>query len=521
MYPEINNNDKVYGHKLLWAVLTTAVFAVFYLWDIGNILAPRQGTESLYVQISKEMFEAKSWLTPIYRQEAHWSKPPLQYWLPMPLYALFGGFSLTIARLSMAFVSFASIGLIILLLKRQRIELNPLKIAIIFLSSFGILKFSRIFMMEIPLALFPLIGALCVFDYLKSRSKLMWFISVLSIGAGGLVKGPVSLAMGYLSLFLYSLYSFRVEKKYIFKDLILIIFSSTLVSSIWYFLCFQKYGMEFINYFFLRENLGKFGQEKSMSALKIVQGLLIYTFPWFHLISFRQIKRKLDQPLYVFIGIHFLVFFFIWFIPSQKSHHYAMPGFVFWMLFLLNNSKSFVRSQFSRFLFWFQISLLILVSIIILYFSDSLINVGLALIPILVILFSIKLNMSSVGIGFSFVALYTVLASRFYLPLIPNVEIEKRLQNKNIQVFYNDRRPFFLEERIGRKVEVYQDSKFASGDYILTPINRMAKVDATKFERIQSWDKWKRKAELIDLIQAIKLRDLKPLKSTYVLYKVK
>ena len=71
---------------------------------------------------------------------------------------------------------------------------------------------------------------------------------------------------------------------------------------------------------------------KSMSGLKIIQGLIIYTFPWLHLITHRPLRFLSDwktSSFKTFLLIHFFIFFVIWFIPSQKSHHYAMPAFAF------------------------------------------------------------------------------------------------------------------------------------------------------------------------------------------------
>ena len=130
------------GKKPGWSSFNLQVFGVSILilllfWDIGNILAPRQGTESLYVQISKEMFESGSFVTPLYTGTAHWSKPPLQFWIPMPLYAFFGGFSLHLARVSMGVLSiFTLIGLT-RFLRRQDIQVDLIIISAIFLSSFG------------------------------------------------------------------------------------------------------------------------------------------------------------------------------------------------------------------------------------------------------------------------------------------------------------------------------------------------------------------------------------------------
>ena len=518
------NSTQVLGlDRRYWGLLGILFFGVLYLWDIGNILAPRQGTESLYVQISKEMFEAKSFITPLYRGEPHWSKPPLQYWIPMPLYALFGGFSLTLARLSMALTSFGVMGLLLFFLRRQNFNLSWAKTCIIFLASFGIFKFSRIFMMEIPLSLLPLIGAISFYDYINSKNKFSFIISIFFIGLGGLVKGPVSLAMGYASLGLYWLYELKAQDRQIIKEVLCVMFLSLIVSSIWYLVCFERYGMEFINYFFLRDNLGKFGQTTSMSPLKIIQGLIIYTFPWLHLVSFRpkNIAAQLKKPFFVFLFIHFVIFFFIWFIPSQKSHHYAMPGFAFWMTILLINPRLFIRDQISRFFFWAQICIILLFAAIFLYFSTTVIELALALIPIVVILFSVNFKASSYGIGISFVSLMTVLITRFYRPLIPAGDVEVTLKKTDKAIFYNDRRPFFIEERLNRKIELFDKVKLKKGDFIIGPDSKSSLLPLSNLESVSSWPKWKRKVRADDVLNALKSRDLNYLKGEYILYRVK
>ena len=518
------NSGLVFGlERRYWSIFGLLFFGVLYLWDIGNILAPRQGTESLYVQISKEMFESKSFITPLYRGEPHWSKPPLQYWIPMPLYALFGGFSLTLARLSMALTSFGTVGLLLYFLRRQKFNLSWTKTAIIFLASFGIFKFSRIFMMEVPLSLLPLIGAISFYDYINSKNNLSLIISIVFIGLGGLVKGPVSLAMGFTSIWVYWFYELKVQRRQILKEVLIVTSLSSAVSSIWYLICFDRYGMEFINYFFLRENMGKFGQSSSMSPLKIFQGLIIYTFPWLHLISFRpkNIITQLKKPFFVFLFIHFLIFFFIWFIPSQKSHHYAMPGFVFWLTILLINPRVFIRDRVSRFFFWAQICIILLFAAIFLYFSATVSELALALIPIIVILFSVNFKASSYGIGISFVALMTVLITRFYLPLIPQGQIETILRKTDKTIFYNDRRPFFLEQRLDRKIELFEQKKLSKGDYIIGPHSKSFMLPLSKLERVASWPKWKRKVRGENVLNALKNRDLRFLKGKYILYRFK
>ena len=508
---------------LQWKYLAMLLLVSLFLWDIGNILAPRQGTESLYVQISKEMYEKQSFVTPIYRGEAHWSKPPLQYWLPMPLYYLSGGFSLAAARSSMAIMSIFSLSLLLFFLSRLGEKLDFTKSAMIFLASFGVLKFSRIFMMEIPLALMPLVGSVGFYYYLQTKKTRYLLLSSLFIGLGGLVKGPVSLAMGFASIGLFGLVQHVYFEKNHLKSILNLVGLSLLISSIWYFICLKQYGTEFFNYFFLRENLGKFGQESSMSPLKIVQGLFIYTFPWFHLVRFgpKTINSRVKDPLFCYLLIHFFIFFIIWFIPSQKSHHYAMPSFAFWITLILINPQSMTRNKISRFLFWIQVGALLLLSSLFLYFSNTLIELALALTPIVVLLFSIKMKQSTYGIAISFVALFTTIIVRFFLPLVPSDRIEKLMTDPARNIYYNDRRPFFLEQRLNRKVKLYGPGKAIRGDLIMGTQARLNLIAEQNLKNVGVWDKWKRKVTKKEVYLALIKRDLSYLKSSYHLLQVK
>ena len=94
--------------------------------------------------------------------------------------------------------------------------------------------------------------------------------------------------------------------------------SGSLVASIWFVLCYLEHGYEFINYFFLRENLGKF-ESQVYPARKIIQGLLLYGLPW-SLILFSiffklknlnliTIKSFLNKKFESFIFVSFLTFF--------------------------------------------------------------------------------------------------------------------------------------------------------------------------------------------------------------------
>ena len=153
-------------------IIFTILYTVFYLWDIGNISAPRQGTESLYVQISQEMYDTGNVMTPHYRGERHWSKPPVHFWLAYPFYAMMGESSLTGARVSMAILTII-LGILTAVWLKRRFKIEPLLTLAFFLGGYGAIKFGRTFMMETSLSLLPFISSIFLFDYLKDTSSFL------------------------------------------------------------------------------------------------------------------------------------------------------------------------------------------------------------------------------------------------------------------------------------------------------------------------------------------------------------
>ncbi|MEI8348297.1 MAG: glycosyltransferase family 39 protein, partial [Pseudomonadota bacterium] len=183
--------------------LVLLLLLVGHLFDLSNPNALRQGTEGFYLKISQEMFEQKSFITPLHMGEPHWSKPPLLFWLAMPLYFIFG-VKLWAARLSVLIFSILGTWLIARWL-RDRFTI-PATLGIIFLaSSFGFFKYFRIYMMEMPLAILSCLSIFYFYDYWADNRKKDLVLASLFLGLSILVKGPVSLAMASVSAFVFVL----------------------------------------------------------------------------------------------------------------------------------------------------------------------------------------------------------------------------------------------------------------------------------------------------------------------------
>lgn len=504
------------------------LFSLF--WDIGNLSGIRQGTEALYLQVSKEMFEAGSFLTPLYRAEHHWSKPPLHFWLPFPLYQITGGYSLLMARASVALLSLFS--LIYFAIKLHKwVKVPKLLTFFLFVGSMGVYKFSRTFMMEIPFAFLPTISMFMFWEYLQGKKISELIGAIIFLALSVLIKGPVTLVMAFGGLILYQGYIFIREKRLIVKEGLLLFLPATLLASIWFALCYLKYGNEFFDYFFLRENLGKFGQVK-MSSLKIVQGVILYIFPWWYaigaFIGYTTKNTKKFTPLVVYLSCLSLSFFFMWFIPAQKSHHYALPVLPFLLTLLVVITQEIGWK--SKIIKWGQlpiVAIFIIVELLLLYFAQGPYHYMIHIINIIIwgiAAFYLWVNNGKMGIAYSalgFTVFWSFILNIFFLPVVPHFVVQKIHKDKR-EVVLNDRRSYFFEEAIGQRIKAVsapQGEIFLDHDkgYLIGYHSRFTPQRVVKYKAVATWSRWLRKIHWRDLKKAIKLRDLNQLKENVYL----
>ncbi|MCK5883784.1 MAG: glycosyltransferase family 39 protein [Bacteriovoracaceae bacterium] len=517
----------------------------FYFWDLGNINAIRQGTEGFYLQISKEMFSQKSFMTPLYMGENHWSKPPIQFWMAYLSYGAFG-LSLFAARLTMAITGV--FGLIVMASWCKRyFSLNNATSLLVFATSLGMLKYSRIYMMEITLAIFTVAASLKFFDFINRGRRRDFAMASILLAMATLVKGPVALVMCFGGCGLFILHMLLVRKKNFFPQMIMFGLVSVALSSIWFVACYLEYGREFFDYFFLRENIGKF-TAKSYPIRVLVQGLLLYTFPVILLfpLSLYYVKAHFRQMLtahptknqmaVLFLGYNFIVFYALWFIPSQRSHHYAIPAMPLALMLLYVTSMV----EFSRFekersfkylicglkaLLGLLLTLVVLLTAVLLYFlADSSqatiisISVALALesIGLLTFLFSRNIARLAMGHMLVFGTVWCFLVSQVSLPEMPRNVID---HVKGAPVSVTLRKFYFVSEALGREVKKIGRSEvhtaITSGNYVIGRQEDLSQNSTVT--PILSWNVWARRLKLKQIIEAVKLRRPDLIQETRVL----
>lgn len=523
----------------------------FYVMDLGNPQALTQGTEGFYLKITKEMFEAKSFLTPLYMGQPHWSKPPLHFWMPFPFYYLSGGFSLWAARLCMVLFTWGGLFYIARWLEKHS-GLEK-KLTLIFLAStLAFFKYGRIYMMEIPLTLFSVCASLTFYDFLVFKKKAQFWGATVLLACATLIKGPVALVMAGGSMGLTVAYLHVRRKENHWRPLVLWGLFSTFLASLWFIACYIKYGSAFFDYFFLRENMGKFSS-RAYPMSSIFKGLLSYTIPWilflplalYHI--FKRVHPLLDERrsnLLPFLAFHFLVFFALWFIPNQRSYHYAVPSIPFFLLIIMlgafvppsrveEDDHSLRLTNIVWVISGFVTLLLIGFCIFVLAFAGSFMGMMgyiKALLTLIILLTSFVILMRKVSFEWKMAStlwvigsLWTLFIPIFFLPLVPG-EVLALIGKQSVAVSY--RKPFFVEEVLQRPIKVFDRADAAKVlckyDLLFMPEESLdlGKI-RSKVEILHSWNIWRRGNESPDFIRAYEQKNLKLLQENMVLVKAK
>jgi 4-amino-4-deoxy-L-arabinose transferase-like glycosyltransferase len=451
----------------------------------------------------------------------------------MPLYGIFGHSFLLLGRLSILLLSLICSFWISQWYERE-LKRNWIEAFFFLVTPLYFIKYSRIFMMEMPLTYLSVLGALYFYSYLNGSRKADLLLATTLAGLSVLIKGPVSLLMIFPGCFFFSL----TKKREGFIKFFYFSLFSTLLGSLWFIASTVKYGQSFIDYFFIRENLGKFAS-KNYPARSVIQGLFIYSFP-VNLLAIaiwserKKIKLKSET---IFLIINFVFFFFLWLLPKQKSHHYAVPSiplmcliFSYYFFSIRKNlrTKAFKVFDFlhhglvlvcvflGSLLFYFQEFLVFNDSN--LYFSGALSCIGLW-----TFLRKKPLNKAYLlSFLIPFILLWQFILPLGFLPIVPSRVVEELRINPNSNLFVSHRKPFFIfeaSEKEGLIVssEVLNDPRIEQGDYVFLSERALSdqKDNAIGYKVVTEWNSWKRGVSLKTVLEALKAKDLKMVQTGY------
>lgn len=236
----------IYSSRDLPVLLLFGLAAFVLLWRLGQA-SLHNWDEAIYAQIAKEILLTGDWIT------LHWGfqywidKPPLLMWITASLFKWFGVTEFW-ARAASAF---SGIGLVLttfLIGKHLYNRQVGLFSALLLLTSFDFVKWSRNGMLDVMLAL---LSYLALYGYIKSAegNRKWWYFIGISVGLAILLKGLAAF-IAPITLLLVLIFNGRLFTVLRSRDFWIGVGLAVVIAAPWHILMYLQFGMEFLEKYF-------------------------------------------------------------------------------------------------------------------------------------------------------------------------------------------------------------------------------------------------------------------------------
>lgn len=239
--------------------------------------------EPRYARIAEEMHTERRWVTPVLEGHPWLEKPPLYYWLTIPLIGLFGAGEAP-ARLGPALLAFFCALAIFWLGSKLRTCLVGLLAGTILLSSLGFCAFSRSASTDMPMTCCVTIALALLTAAVADPHFARWKVwcGYVFLGLALLAKGPVAavLVAGIVAAFWFvDERGGSLGRLSVVPGLLI----AACVSIPWFWLAFRENGFSFVLVYFVNHNLARYVSDihhHSESFYYFGPVLLGFLFPW-------------------------------------------------------------------------------------------------------------------------------------------------------------------------------------------------------------------------------------------------
>ena len=168
-----------------------------------------------YAEVAREMIRLGDWVVPHYNGEIFVDKPPLLFWLIAIPSSIYGSVTPLLARLPSFFSAW--IGVVVIFVWAKRVygtNLSGLVAAGTLLSSFQYFFEARLARMDMLLCGLTLLALYCFYlgyGEASRRRYVLYGLSFLFMGLGGLTKGPTVAFLPFLVISVFLLKERRVK----------------------------------------------------------------------------------------------------------------------------------------------------------------------------------------------------------------------------------------------------------------------------------------------------------------------
>ena len=247
-------------HRITVPLLLLAALTFFAGLGRGAVT---DSDEAFYAESAREMVLTGDWLTPYYNFEPRFQKPVLYYWLTAATYLVTGPTEFG-ARL---WAAMAGLGLVLVTAacgRRWYDETTGLLAGAIVATNFGYFSIARMALPDLPLTfcITLAIWAALVSTLEQERSPRKFvLVAALALGLGFLMKGPVGVIIPLIVIVPVLI----IERRAIGVtpiDLVLGVIVFLAVAVPWYALMWLRHGNDYLQGFFVGDNLERFATDR-------------------------------------------------------------------------------------------------------------------------------------------------------------------------------------------------------------------------------------------------------------------
>lgn len=310
--------------SLIYLIVLIGLSSFLLFYKLGH-LSLWDPDEPRYAETAKQMVKTGDWLVPRFNGKERFDKPILFYWLIALAYKAFG-ISEFAARFWSAF--FGLIGVIIVyLMGREMFSPRAGFLAgLVLATNIQYIAVSRLAITDMTLTFFLELTFFSFWFGYRSKNRfkknMFYLIFYISAALATLTKGPVAIIFSgfIILLFLILVKDLRVLKEMqVFWGVIVFAF----IAFPWYILIIQKYGRQYIDYFFLKHNIARFATYNLKHPGPFVYYLpiiLVGLFPWSAFLfsgtwclgtnKFNLVNEQKKQIVFLFIWFFAIFLFF-------------------------------------------------------------------------------------------------------------------------------------------------------------------------------------------------------------------
>jgi len=328
--------------------LPAAAVLTCFFWMLGG--APLFDVdEGAFSQATMEMFSRGDFLSTYLNGQPRYDKPILVYWLQAASVAVLGPVEFAF-RLPSALCSALWAWITFFFVKKHYGEEQATLAALLLAASLGVFVIGRAATADALLNLLIAATMFSAWMHLSTGKRGWLYCTHAAIAFGLLAKGPIAVLVPFAVTFLFCI--LRKDLKtwlravFDWRALTLLV----VIAAPWYAVILYKEGWGFVEGFFLRHNVGRFGgpmQGHGGSLVYYFPALVVLTLPFTALLVPLALRLRAiwRDDLQYFLLLWFLFVFVFFSLSGTKLPHYLLYGITGLVVLMAVNAQA-VKSAF-------------------------------------------------------------------------------------------------------------------------------------------------------------------------------